>query len=252
MFSGAVTPVTDGPQRHAWRTAAQVDWRSPVVTASIAHPRSVMRDKNDPGSATPGGVELKLEALGRSGDLNALATLAVETYGAELFGYLVSVMGSEADASEVFSQVAEDLWRGLPTFRFRCSIRTWLYVLARHAAARFRRAPWNQGQRRRAADQQLEALVAHTRTLTQPWLRTDVKNRWSALRESLDPEDRSLLVLRVDCQLEWKEIARVTLGEESPDAAALTRESDRLKKRFQLLKEDLRRRARAAGLLDDI
>jgi RNA polymerase sigma-70 factor (ECF subfamily) len=213
-----------------------------------------MRDKkDDPGSKnfrSPDDVELKLEALGRTGDLNALATLALDRYGAELFGYLVNVMGSQADASEVFSQVAEDLWRGLPTFGFRCSIRTWLYVLARHAVARFRRAPWNQGQRRRTGDDQLEALVAHTRTLTQPWLRTDVKDRWRALRESMAPEDRSLLVLRVDRQLEWKEIARVALGEECPDAADLTRESDRLKKRFQLLKEDLRRRARATGLLD--
>jgi RNA polymerase sigma-70 factor (ECF subfamily) len=79
-------------------------------------------------------------------------------------------------------------------------------------------------------------------------LRTDVKDRFSALRESLDPDDRTLLVLRVDRSLEWKEIARVTLGCESPDAAELVREADRLKKRFQLLKEELRRRARETGL----
>jgi hypothetical protein len=44
----------------------------------------------------------------------------------------------------------------------------------------------------------------------------------------------------------------VTLGVESPDAAQLVRESDRLKKRFQLLKDELRRRARVAGLVDDV
>jgi RNA polymerase sigma-70 factor (ECF subfamily) len=59
------------------------------------------------------------------------------------------------------------------------------------------------------------------------------------------------LVLRVDRSLEWKEIARVTLGSESPDAADLVREADRLKKRFQLLKEELRRRAHDAGLTTD-
>jgi len=77
------------------------------------------------------------------------------------------------------------------------------------------------------------------------------KDRWRSLRESLAPDDRSLLVLRVDRQLEWNEIARVTLGQEHPDATEVRRESDRLKKRFQLLKQDLRRRAREIGLLDE-
>jgi RNA polymerase sigma-70 factor (ECF subfamily) len=76
-----------------------------------------------------------------------------------------------------------------------------------------------------------------------------VKDGWRSLRESLDPDDRALLVLRVDRKLPCKDIARVTLGSESPDAAKLVREADRLKKRFQLLKDDLRRRAREAGLL---
>jgi len=212
-----------------------------------------MGTKNSPSGDDSGGAddtEARLAMLARQNELGAAATEALDAYGSEVFAYLLNVMGSESDASEVFSQVGEDLWRGLPKFAFRCSIRTWLYVLARHAMARFRRSPWNRAGRR-AGDEQLEAVVAHTRTLTKPWLKTDVKDRWRSLRESLAPEDRSLLVLRVDRQLEWKEIARVTLGEENLAGADLTRESDRLKKRFQLLKDDLRRRARAAGLIDD-
>jgi RNA polymerase sigma-70 factor (ECF subfamily) len=212
-----------------------------------------MGAKEGPGIQESGAaqhLEARIEELGRARDLAAVATLAVDGYGSEVFGYLINVLGNHADAGEVFSQIAEDLWRGLPGFGFRCSMRTWLYVLARHAVARFRRAPWNHRERR-GGDEQLEALVAQTRTMTQPWLRTDVKDRWRSLRESLEPDDRSILVLRVDRQLEWKEIARVTLGEEHPEPSELGRESDRLKKRFQLLKEDLRRRAREAGLVDE-
>jgi RNA polymerase sigma-70 factor (ECF subfamily) len=150
----------------------------------------------------------------------------------------------------VFAQLAEDLWRGLPGFDGQCSLRTWLYVLARHAAARFRRSPWNH-EGRRTGDDSLDALVEHARSRTQPWLRTSVKDRFRALRESLDPDDRALLVLRVDRDLGWNDIARVTLGSESPDEAALKRESDRLRKRFQLLKDELRQRALAAGMLDE-
>jgi RNA polymerase sigma-70 factor (ECF subfamily) len=200
--------------------------------------------------AMPDDVEVELGHLLREGALAPVAVRALEAYGREIFRYLVSLLGNETDAQEVFSQVAEDLWRGLPRFGGRCSMRTWLYVLARHANARFRRTPWNQAERRRG-DSELDALVARARTQTHPWLRTDVKERWRAVRDSLDADDRSLLVLRIDCKMEWKDIARVTLGSDAPDPAELVREADRLKKRLQLLKRELRRRAREAGVLGE-
>jgi RNA polymerase sigma-70 factor (ECF subfamily) len=182
--------------------------------------------------------------------VSAAATRALQTYGEEVFGYLVRVLSSESDAEEVYSQVAEDLWRGLPRFEGRCSMRTWLFVLARRGAADFRRAPWNQ-RARRTGDDQLDVLIAHARTQTQPWLRTDVKDRWRSLRESLDPDDRSLLVLRIDRKLEWKDIARVTLGSPSPESAELVREAARLRQRMKILRRQLRERAREAGLFED-
>jgi RNA polymerase sigma-70 factor (ECF subfamily) len=194
-----------------------------------------------------GELEDELVALIRQKKLDSAATRALESYGPELYGFLVTYFGNEADASEVFSQLGEDLWKGLPSFALGCSVRTWLYVLARHAAARFRRSPWN----RRTGDSHLDALVESVRTRTQPWLRTDVKDRFRAVRDSLDPEDRSLLVLRVDRGLSWEEVARVMLSLEAPDAVALERESARLRKRYQALKEELRKRAHEAGLVDE-
>jgi RNA polymerase sigma-70 factor, ECF subfamily len=192
-------------------------------------------------------VEVELAALIRAKQLDAAAKRALESYGSELYGFLVSYLGNESDAAEVFSQVGEDLWRGLPKFALGCSMRTWLYVLARNASARFRRSPWN----RRTGESHIDALIELARTRTQPWMRTEVKDRFRALRDALDPDDRSLLVLRVDRKLSWEEIARVTLGIEAPDTVALTRETVRLRKRYQLLKDDLRRRAADAGLLGD-
>jgi RNA polymerase sigma-70 factor (ECF subfamily) len=194
-------------------------------------------------------VEAELAALLREGAFDRAATRALEEYGAELYGFLVSFGGSEPDAAEVFAQMSEDLWKGLPSFTSRCSVRTWLYVLARHAAARFRRSPWNHRERR-TGDVRLDDFVASARSRTQPWLRTDVKDRFRALRESLDPDDRALLILRVDRALPWQDIARVTLGDEAVDEVAHEREVARLTKRFQLLKEDLRRRAKEVGLID--
>jgi RNA polymerase sigma-70 factor (ECF subfamily) len=185
-------------------------------------------------------LEVELGALLREGRRDEAATRALAAYGGEVGGFLANVLGSESDALEVMSQVTEDFWRGLPEFQAQCSVRTWLYVLAKNAAARFRRSPWN---RRRTGDAHLDNLVDEVRAQSQPWLRTSVKDRFRALRESLDDDDRALLVLRVDRDLPWKEIALVTLGV-SPDGAALERESERLRKRFQLLKDELRRRMR--------
>jgi len=192
-------------------------------------------------------LEAELAQLIQAKELDRAATLALESYGPELYGFLVSLMGNETDAAEVFGQVGEDLWKGLPSFGLGCSLRTWLYLLARHAAARFRRSPWN----RRTGDSRLDAMVENARTRTQPWQRTDVKDRFSALRESLDEDDRTLLVLRVDRGLSWEEVARVMLGVDAPAKDVLARETDRVRKRYQLVKEDLRRRAVELGLIDN-
>ena len=193
-------------------------------------------------------VEPELAELLRAQSYERAATLAIATYGPELYGFLVNLMGGEGPAADVFSQASEDLWTGLAGFGQRCSVRTWLYVLARHAAARYRRSPWH---RDRTGASALDAAVTDARSRTAPWLQTEIKDRWRALRDALDPDDRTLLVLRVDRDLPWTEIARVMLGEENPAPAELDRESARLRKRFQLLKTELRERARAAGLVSD-
>jgi RNA polymerase sigma-70 factor (ECF subfamily) len=190
--------------------------------------------------------EPELAALLRARNLDAVADHALTAYGPELYGFLVNHMGGESDASEVFSQLAEDFWRGLPSFGARCSIRTWLYVLARNAAARFWRSPWRRAD---GGSSRFDGIVADARSRTQPWLRTDIKDKWRALRESLEPDDRALLVLRVDRELDWNDIARVMLGRDDADADELARDAARLRKRYHLLKEELRERARAFGLV---
>ena len=192
-------------------------------------------------------AEGQLVELIRTGAFERAATASLDAYGSELYGYLINYFGGESDAAEVFAQVGEDLWKGLPAFGFRCSIRTWLYVLARNAASRYRRTPW---QRQRTGESALDHAIARARTGTAPWLQTEIKDRWRALRESLDPDDRSLLVLRVDRDLSWEDCARVTLETDSADDAEVAREAARLRKRFQLLKDELRERAKQAGLID--
>ncbi len=196
-----------------------------------------------------GDLEAKLVRLLGDRAFDQVATLALEAYGAELHGFLIRTMRNRTEAGDVFSQAVETFWRELPRFKARCSVRTWLYLLAKHAVVSYRRSPWNGA--RRTGDAKLDAVVDHVRSETPPWQRTEVKDKWHALRDALDPDDHALLVLRVDRDLTWADIARVTLGNVEPEAAALERETARLRKRLQLLKERLRAQARAAGLLGD-
>jgi len=184
-----------------------------------------------------------LEALAR-GDHTGAATLVVREYGPQLLGYLCSVLRSEADAGEVFSMFSEDLWRGLPGFRRECPVRVWCYRLAWHAAARFLRDPY-RGRGRRLETTELSRLVEEVRSsvfLGRDQARQATLDR---LREGLSPDERALLVLRVDRGLSWGEVALVLADEQGVPV-----EESALRKRFERLKEKLAERARLEGLLE--
>jgi RNA polymerase sigma-70 factor (ECF subfamily) len=196
-------------------------------------------------------VELAIREAHRRGDMQEAVRAAFEHYQVEVFSFLCARMHSESDAHEVFSQVSEDVWRGIAGFGWRSSFRTWLYTLARHAALRFERSPINQSARRKRLSGIAEPAAAAERSRTRPYLRTDVKDRFAALRLSLTPDEQSLLVLRVDRGLSWDEVSRILHDGDDPDDATLRRHTVNLRQRFRQLKERLRERARAEGLLDD-
>ena len=182
-----------------------------------------------------------------SGDMARTAELALAAYGRELFGFLVATMGSESDASEVFSQLGEDLWRGLPNFEWRASARTWLYKLARNASAKYRRSPW-QAAGRRAGESQISELVERVRTQTAVHLRTETKQSAARLREQLSVEEQEILVLRIDRKLSWEEVAAI-MQDDAAEGADIAVAVARYRKRFQLVKSKLKCLAEDAGLL---
>lgn len=191
-------------------------------------------------------IEAAIRERFDSGDLQGAATLALERYGDEVLGFVLASVRSQSDAAEVFSDLSEDLWRGLPKFGWRSSFRTWLYVLARHATARYMRAPSRRPERNEGTSQ-LGGVVDRVRSRTLMHQRTEVKDAVAEIRRSLPEEDQMLLILRVNRRMAWNDIARVVAGPDA-DAAQLKRESARLRKRFQLVKEELRERVRQAGL----
>lgn len=204
-------------------------------------------------TAEPEPVELdaQVRALGGAGRWDDATALVLRRYGDELALYLIAIARSHDDGNDAFAQFTVDLWRGLPGFRGDASVRTWCYRLARHALARLLRAP---ARRRHVAmpSQALADLAAEVRSRTATYLQTEIKDRVRALREQLDPDDQTILVLRVDRDLAWRDIARVMAdeGDELPEPE-LVRRAATLRKRFERIKDELRALARAAGLGSD-
>jgi RNA polymerase sigma-70 factor (ECF subfamily) len=193
-------------------------------------------------------TEERIRALHEAGDDQGALALAVETYGAEVYGFLLSRLHDEEFASDAIGQAWEDLCRSIRAFAWRCSMRTWMYKLARSAAARLRRAPHN----RRDANvplSQISEEAERLRSRTREYLRSEVKDAFTALREELAPEDQALLILRVDRGLEWTEVAYV-LSDDELSQEELGRASARLRQRFKTVKEQLRVRALELGLIE--
>ncbi len=83
-------------------------------------------------------------------------------------------------------------------------------------------------------------------------LESDEKQELLRLRQSLDPEDQAMLILRIDRRMSWSEIGAVMLGVDEPrNEAALARKATAVKKRFEQVEADLKRLARESNLLDD-
>lgn len=197
-------------------------------------------------------AERKIRAAFDAQRLEAAASATLEAYGDQIFSFIAARLRSHSAAQDTFSVFVEDLWVGLPSFSWRCSMRTWCYTLARNAATRVASAPARRRDRNIPLSRPsiVPYLAEATRTATRAYQQTVVKDRFRALREQLDPEDQMLLVLRVDREMSWADLALTMLGDVDAREDAIAREAARLRKAFERLKDQLKRLAEREGLLD--
>lgn len=180
----------------------------------------------------------ELRALIATEDFDRATDETLRLYGPELIGWLCSIFPAEADAHDAFSRMSEELWRSFRRFDGRCSVRTWCYMLARHAASHVRSRP---GSQREVLVSQIPSVV---HAVTHVWSTTDRRDARAAdiyaeIRRQLDDDDQLLLVLRVDRNLAWRDIAQVTLDEDASEDD-VSRKAATLRKQFERVKEQLR------------
>jgi len=184
-----------------------------------------------------------------AGDSAAAVTEVMRRLAPEIRGYLARVLGNDVDVDDVLSATTERLWESLTRFEWRCSVRTWAYVIAHHEMYRFRR----DGRKHlagRVPMSELTDLVANGHTATGSALASGRRRELTRLRDELSPEDRELLVLRVDRGLAWHDIALAFMA--SPEGHTddeRRRVAARLRQRFQAIKKRLAARAREVRLI---
>jgi RNA polymerase sigma-70 factor (ECF subfamily) len=187
------------------------------------------------------GSERDLEAAERAirGALERGPGPAVEAivraYGGELEGYLAAAARDREAGGELYQELCEELLRSLPRFRGDSSFRTFTYAIAYNLVRQHRRRSAKQPP---AAldDAVVDRVPAPVRTETKSWLRTDARSRVAELRNQLTPADQTLLFLRVERAMSWKEVARVLENDESDaTVAALRKRHERLVRKLREL-----------------
>lgn len=183
-------------------------------------------------------LDARTRALIQRGEFERATERVLRAYGTELSRYLCAILPSEADAQEAFSHVSEELWKSLSRFDSRCSVRTWCYMLARHAASYVRRHPRSQ------RELLVSRIPSIQHVMTSAWSSSIVQAHrmrevYAEIRETLDDDDQILLTLRIDRNLSWREIALVVLGEDASEDE-LTKKAAALRKQFERVKDSLR------------
>ena len=178
------------------------------------------------------------EALER-GDVDGATENVLRKYGPELIGWLFSVLPNEGDAHDAFSRFSEELWRSMARFNSNCSVRTWCYMIARQSVSRVRAQP------RHAHEVLVTSVPSLVKAVSDVWASTTRRNAqraqdvYAEIRNQLEEDDQTLLVLRVDRDMPWRDIAIVMLGDDADDEE-LTRKAALLRKRFERVKQQLR------------
>jgi hypothetical protein len=197
-----------------------------------------------PGDPAPGGVdpETQIRILRERHELSAAESAAIELYGPQVLGFLVTVLRSEGDARAAFSRASVELRACMRAFDESCSVRTRFYALAWAAARGGRRTSASKRAAAGAGTDCDEVPPSRTESLVQ----LQPAHGPAAIRDTLNEADHALLVLRVDRAMPWEDVARVLSPERlspPPGVAAA------LEDRFRSLCDEIRARAVADGLV---
>jgi RNA polymerase sigma-70 factor (ECF subfamily) len=176
-----------------------VPWRRPSVAAS-----------------KPALVDAQVQVAVAAGEYKRALELLAHAYLDLVFGYCFRVLNADVSrAKDVTQQVFEEVCRGIASYRGESSVKTWLLAIAHHqclkevATCARRSSLLGQYQGDAAAH-----LHADPPPLAESAMLSQERLAWlTRALDQLDPEDRSILVMRfgvgVPHELSAAEIAQI-------------------------------------------
>lgn len=183
--------------------------------------------------------ETEISALLAVKDYDAAIDAILRLYGPRVFRMIVGVLRDEVAAQDTFQTFSIALWKSLPSFRGESRVYTWTYTIARRTIGkRLRRA--ESPEERLHTHQERQLAARWTRTATAEWRKTESRTKLDEMLHELDPDDRTLVMLRIGEALPWNEIATI-LSDDALDSDTLKKDSARLRKRFERVKTRLAR-----------
>ncbi len=187
-------------------------------------------------------AEAKISGFLESGDTERAVEEILTAYGPRIFRMMMGVFQDEATTQDVYQQFSITLWESLDSFRGDSQVYTWTYTLARRTIGQKLRGKGDR-ETRLQTDQKNRLAAKWTRTATAEWRKTESKDKFQQMVEDLDSDERTLVMLRIGEEMPWKEVARVMHdGDEPLEGSELTKESGRLRKKFQRVKDKLKRK----------
>jgi len=184
--------------------------------------------------------EAEVRRLVEDGQTHQALEAILEQHGSAFYGFIAGLLQNDALAADAYQLFSIRLWRALPEFQWRSQLKTWAYKIARNAAYRTAQDPYRRRSKRLGTLEQEKLSAKWTRTATALFKQTEAKQKLWDLVAGLPAEDRELLILRLGRRMAWKEIAAI-LHEGEADPQVLTAKAATARKRFERLKEKLKR-----------
>lgn len=170
------------------------------------------------------------------GDASAFEELVVR-YQGQVYRLCLRMSGNAEDAADLTQEAFVKVWKNLDTFQFDAAFSTWLYRLASNCCLDFlrvrkRRQTVSLTAETDEEDEETIDLPDDSPTPEEAAISKEERDDLRLAMQSIDPEQRQILTLRVVNDLSYTDIAQVLGIREGTVKSRLSRARESLRKKL--------------------
>ncbi len=167
-----------------------------------------------------------------AGDAAAFEVLVLR-YQTQVYSLALRMVGNEADAQDLAQEAFVRVWKSLPSFQFSAQFSTWLYRLTTNICIDFLRAQKKHRQiSLTIAEEEQWDLEDPSPQPEDLVLAQDARETLTRAMDSLDPEERQILLLRSVNDCSYQQIGDIMGLREGTVKSRLSRAREQLRKKL--------------------